>query len=138
MMSPAPRRKLGGLILVLATLAAAAAQAQPQPARLPAALIVDMAQILQEAKAGKEVQSTINQQYAAYSKEVAQQEDELQKGGAELERQRTVLAPELYNTRARELPRRRCRRIRYENVNHIGNTPVAVQGEDRVIHVRAQ
>jgi Skp family chaperone for outer membrane proteins len=106
MMSLAPRRKLGGLIVVLATLAAAAAQAQPQPARLPAALIVDMAQILQEAKAGKEVQSTINQQYAAYSKEVAQQEDELQKGGAELERQRTVLAPELYNTRARELQQR--------------------------------
>jgi outer membrane protein len=105
MMSLAPRRKLGGLILVLATLAAAA-QAQPQPARLPAALIVDMAQILQEAKAGKEVQSTINQQYAAYSKEVAQQEDELQQGGAELERQRTVLAPELYNTRARELQQR--------------------------------
>jgi outer membrane protein len=106
MMSVAPRRKLGGLILVLATLAAAGAQAQPQPARLPAALIVDMAQILQEAKAGKEVQSTINQQYAAYSKEVAQQEDELQKGGAELERQRTVLAPDLYNTRARELQQR--------------------------------
>jgi Skp family chaperone for outer membrane proteins len=37
---------------------------------------------------------------------VAQQEDELQKGGAELERQRTVLAPELYNTRARELQQR--------------------------------
>jgi outer membrane protein len=52
------------------------------------------------------VQSTINQQYAAYSKEVAQQEDELQKGGAELERQRTVLAPEVYNARARDLQQR--------------------------------
>jgi Skp family chaperone for outer membrane proteins len=107
MMSLARCRRLGGLIVVLAALAAApATQGQPQPARLPAALIVDMAQILQEAKAGKEVQTTINQQYAAYSKEVAQQEDELQKGGAELERQRTVLAPEVYNTRARELQQR--------------------------------
>jgi Skp family chaperone for outer membrane proteins len=107
MMSLAPRGPFGWLILVLATsVAAAAAAAQPQPARLPAALIVDMAQILQEAKAGKEVQSTINQQYATYSKEVAQQEEELQKGGAELERQRTVLAPDVYNTRARELQQR--------------------------------
>jgi Skp family chaperone for outer membrane proteins len=106
MLSLAPRRRLGGLFVVSTVLAAAAAVAQPQPARLPAALIVDMAQILQEAKAGKEVQSTINQQYAAYSKEVSQQEDELQKSGAELERQRTVLAPEVYNTRARELQQR--------------------------------
>jgi Skp family chaperone for outer membrane proteins len=107
MMPLALRGPFGRLILVSAALvAAAAAEAQPQPARLPAALIVDMAEILQQAKAGKEVQSTINQQYAAYSKEVAQEEDELQKGGAELERQRTVLAPEVYNTRARELQQR--------------------------------
>jgi Skp family chaperone for outer membrane proteins len=107
MMFLTPRHAIGALALVLAAQAPApAARAQPQPARLPAALIVDMAQILQEAKAGKDVQSTINQQYAAYSKEVAQQEDELQKGGAELERQRTVLAPEVYNARARDLQQR--------------------------------
>jgi Skp family chaperone for outer membrane proteins len=107
MMFLTPRQAIGVLALVLAAQAPApAARAQQQPARLPAALIVDMAQILQEAKAGKDVQSTINQQYAAYSKEVAQQEDELQKGGADLERQRTALAPEVYNARARELQQR--------------------------------
>jgi outer membrane protein len=104
-----PRRALGALIVVLAMLAGMlAARAQPAPpsARSPPMLIVDMAQILQEALAAKEVQATINQQYTAYSKEVAQQEDELQKGGAELERQRTVMAPEVYNARARELQQR--------------------------------
>lgn len=100
-----PRRGLGALILILAG-SAAAATALAQAARSPAMLIVDMAQILQEATAAKEVQTTISQQYAAYSKEVAQQEDELQKGGAELERQRTVMAPDLYNARARELQQR--------------------------------
>jgi outer membrane protein len=103
------RRTVGALMAVVAMLGGAvAARAQPasQPARSPPMLIVDMAQILQEAVAAKEVQATINQQYTAYSKEVAQQEDELQKGGAELERQRTVMAPDVYNARARELQQR--------------------------------
>jgi outer membrane protein len=72
----------------------------------PVILIVDMQQVLQDAKAAQEVQGALNQRYTAYSKEVARQEDELQKDGAELERQRTVLAPEAYSARARELQQR--------------------------------
>jgi Skp family chaperone for outer membrane proteins len=89
--------------LVLAPLAAAQ---QPAPLPTPVVLIVDLPQVLRDAKAGKEVQSTVNQQYSGYAKEVAQQEDELQKGRGELERQRTVLAPDVYNARARELQQR--------------------------------
>lgn len=102
------RRLAGALVLIAAVLALPpplAAQ-QPAPASPPVILIVDMAQILQQAKAAKEVTQILNQQYTAYSKEVAQQEDELQKGGAELERQRTVLAPDVYSARARELQQR--------------------------------
>ena len=87
-------------------LAPAAAAQQPAPLPTPVVLIVDLPQVLRDAKAGKEVQSTVNQQYSGYAKEVAQQEDELQKGRGELERQRTVLAPEVYNGRARELQQR--------------------------------
>ncbi len=98
------RRPLGALFLIAAAFAAtplAAAQpASPAPPA-PVILIVDMQQILQEAKAAKEVQAVLSQRYSAYSKEVAQQEDELQKGGAELERQRTALAPDVYTARAR-------------------------------------
>src|SRR5689334_13343596 len=99
---------------LLASTAAPHAQ-QPVTAPVPAAgpaipapviLIVDMQQILRDAKAAKSVQAVINDQYSAYSKEVAKQEDELQQGRAELERQRTVLAPDVWTTRARELQQR--------------------------------
>ncbi len=99
------RRALGALLLIAAAVAPAR-HLKAQQAPPPVILIVDMQQILQDAKAAKEVQAALNQQYSAYSKQVAQQEDELQKGGAELERQRTVLAPEVYSARARELQQR--------------------------------
>jgi outer membrane protein len=96
----------GWVLLVIAALGGTAPLAAQQAPLPPVILIVDMQQILQDAKAAKEVEQTLNQQYSSYSKEVAQQEDELQKGGAELERQRTVLAPDLYGGRARELQQR--------------------------------
>lgn len=79
---------------------------QPQPLPAPVILIVDLQQILRDAKAAKGVQSTINQEYSTYTKQVAQQEDELQKARTEIERQRTILAPEAFNTRARDLQQR--------------------------------
>jgi Skp family chaperone for outer membrane proteins len=102
------RRTVGALLLLAAALAPATPlRAQQAPALPPPViLIVDMAEILQQAKAAQEVHATLNKQYAAYSKEVAQQEDELQKGGTELERQRTVMAPDAYNIRARDLQQR--------------------------------
>jgi outer membrane protein len=102
------RRRIAGAFLLIAAAAAPAMTARAQQAALPppVILIVDMGQILQEAKAAKQVQAALNQRYSAYSKEVAQQEDALQKGSAELERQRTVMAPDAYNMRARELQQR--------------------------------
>lgn len=103
------RRAIGALVLIVAVMAPTMSvdAQQPSPALpAPVILIVDMAQILQQAKAAKQVQAELNQQYSIYSKEVAQQEDELQKGSTELERQRTVMAPDAYNMRARELQQR--------------------------------
>jgi Skp family chaperone for outer membrane proteins len=104
-------RLLGAASLVLIALAFSSvlhAQQTPvvPPVPAPTILIVDMQQILRDAKAAKAAQTVINQQYSTYSKEVAQQEDELQKARAELERQRTILAPDAFNTRARELQQR--------------------------------
>src|SRR5215472_915550 len=90
---------------LVVTSLAGAQQAAPQ-LPTPVVLIVDLPQVLRDTKAAKEVQSAVNQQYSGYAKEVAQQEDGLQKGRGELERQRTVLAPDVYNTRARELQQR--------------------------------
>src|SRR5216683_1604472 len=72
------------LLIALAPAGPLRAQAQPLPA--PVILIVDLQQILQDAKAAKAVQGVINQEYSSYTKEVAQQEDELQKS-------RTAAAP---------------------------------------------
>ena len=94
-----------GAILIAVGLAGPL-QAQPAPLPAPVILIVDLQQILQDAKAAKGVQGVINQEYSSYTKEVSQQEDELQKARADLERQRTVLAPEAFDTRARDLQQR--------------------------------
>src|SRR5581483_9846 len=94
--------KVLALCIVAPLLAPPAGAQQPSPLPEPVVLIVDLPRVLRDAKAGKDVQSTVNQHYSGYAKEVAQQEDELQKGRGELERQRTVLAPDVYNGRARE------------------------------------
>jgi outer membrane protein len=98
---------LASLMLFAAMLVTPAVAQQPAPApAAPVVLIVDLQQVLRDTKAAKDVQAVVNQQYGVYAKEVAQQEDELQKGRSELERQRTVLSPDIYNTRARELQQR--------------------------------
>ena len=94
----------GAILISVALVGPLWAQSPPLPA--PVILIVDLQQILQDAKAAKGVQAIINQEYSSYTKEVAQQEDDLQKARAELERQRTVLAPDAFNTRARDLQKR--------------------------------
>jgi outer membrane protein len=97
------------LAALLAITLAAPAEAQQPPASPPPApliLIVDMQQILQDSKAAKGVQSMISQQFNVYSKEVSQQEDDLQKSRADLERQRTALTAEAFGLRARELQQR--------------------------------
>lgn len=102
------RRAALAVLVAGASLAAQApAEAQQSPALpAPVILIVDMTQMLHEAKAAKAVQAVINQQFSVYSKEVAQQEDELKKARDDLERQRTVMANDAYTARARELQQR--------------------------------
>ena len=94
----------GAIVISVALGGPSRAQSAALPA--PVILIVDLQQILQDDKSHKVVQAIINQEYSSYTKEVAQQEDDLQKARAELERQRTVLAPDAFNTRARDLQQR--------------------------------
>src|SRR5579863_8774548 len=101
---------LGAVALALGlSVAGAPSSAQQAPAGsipAPVILIVDMQQILKDAKAAKAAQGAITQQYGTYTKDISQQEDELLKAKNELERQRTVLAPDIFATRARELQQR--------------------------------
>ena len=101
------RRMAAALVPLLVVAHAGTLRAQqPQPLPAPVILVVDLQEILHDAKAAKGAQATITEESTAYTKQVAQQEDELQKARADLERQRTVLAPEAFNTRARDLQQR--------------------------------
>jgi len=79
---------------------AQAAAAGPPP---PLALVmVDMQQLIYGSKAAKGIQAQMEQHRQAFSKEVAQQEDQLQKARTELERQRSVTPPAQLEVKGRE------------------------------------
>lgn len=83
---------------------ASAQTVAPPPA--PVIVMVDMQQLVYNSKAGKGVQGQMDKQRQAFSKEVAQQEDELQKARAELERQRASLPPDQFEAKGRQFQQR--------------------------------
>ena len=95
---------LAALALILALLPASAQTAAPPPA--PVIVMVDMQQLVYNSKAGKGVQGQMEKQRQAFSKEVAQQEDELQKARTELERQRATLPPDQFEAKGRQFQQR--------------------------------
>jgi len=86
------------------TQSSALGAAAPPPA--PVIVMVDMQQLVYSSKAGKGIQGQMEKQRQAFSKEVAQQEDELQKARTELERQRTTLPPDQFETKGRQFQQR--------------------------------
>jgi outer membrane protein len=90
--------------LGLAFAASSATAQQALPA--PAIVVVDMTQIMRDAKAAKDIQAQVEKEMNAYSKDVSQQETGLKNLRDELERQRTVLAPEIFNARSQEYQQR--------------------------------
>lgn len=99
------RVALVALLSAAFALAQAAAQTvAPPPA--PVIVMVDMQQLVYNSKAGKDIQGQMDKQRQAFSKEVAQQEDELQKARAELERQRTTLPPDQFEAKGRQFQQR--------------------------------
>jgi Skp family chaperone for outer membrane proteins len=96
---------LGALWVALA-LTQAYAQTPSAPPPAPVIVMVDMQQLVYNSKAGKGVQGQVEKQRQVFSKEVAQQEDELQKARAELERQRTVLSPDQFEAKGRQFQQR--------------------------------
>src|SRR6185437_8432040 len=88
--------------LAFAGSGATAQQALPAPA----VVVVDMTQIMRDAKAAKDIQAQVEKEMNAYSKDVSQQETGLKNLRDELERQRTVLAPEIFNAKSQEYQQR--------------------------------
>ena len=92
-------------MLVALALAAPRASAQ-QALPTPAMVVVDMTQIMREAKAAKDIQSQIEKEMNAYSSQVSEQENGLKALRDDLERQRTVLAPDVFNAKSQEYQQR--------------------------------
>ena len=97
-------RSVAALLAVLALAAASAWSAAPPPA--PIIVMVDMQQLVFNSTAGKGVQGQMDKQRQIFSKEVAQQEDELQKARTELERQRASLPPDQFEAKGRQFQQR--------------------------------
>lgn len=94
-----------------ALLAAAPASAAEKSALVPAILVVDLPQVLHASKAGQGVQNTVSQAMQTYSKEVAREEDDLQRMRADLERQHTALSQTALDAKAKAL------QLRYQELN---------------------
>jgi Skp family chaperone for outer membrane proteins len=99
--------RLASAAALSAVLAVGSASAQTvAPPPTPVIVMVDMQQLVYNSKAGKGVQGQMDKQRQAFSKEVAQQEDELQKARAELERQRASLPPDQFEAKGRQFQQR--------------------------------
>jgi Skp family chaperone for outer membrane proteins len=92
------------LALGLTALSPLAAQSQQVPA--PVIVTVDVQQILRDSLVAKDVQAQMDQRTDRYTKEVTNQENELQKTQEDLEKERTTLAPDAFNARMRDFQRR--------------------------------
>jgi Skp family chaperone for outer membrane proteins len=98
----AARLGFAGLML----LAAGCGAVHAQDVMAPVIVTVDVQQILRESLVAKNIQSQMDQRTERYTKEVAAQEGDLQKTQDELERQRTVLAPDAFNSKMRDFQQR--------------------------------
>ena len=89
------------MVLMLASPASwAAGEAATPPT--PIIVMVDMQQLVYSSKAAKSVQQQMDKERESFSKEVAAQEDRLQRARADLERQRNVMAPDQLEAKSRE------------------------------------
>jgi len=101
-----PVRWIGAVLaLLLAAVCGAPAVAQA-PLPTPVIVVVDMIQIMRDAKAAKDVQAQVQAEMNAYTKEVSQREEDLKRLSDQLERQRTALAPEVFATKSQEYQQR--------------------------------
>jgi Skp family chaperone for outer membrane proteins len=81
-------------------------QARSQQVAAPVIITVDVQQILRDSLVAKDVQAQMDQRTDRYTKEVTAQENELQKTQEELEKERSTLASDAFNTKMRDFQRR--------------------------------
>jgi outer membrane protein len=99
-------RRFGFAAFLAAACVSAIASADAQEVAAPVIIIVDVQQILRDSVVAKNIQTQMNQRTEGYTKEVSAQENELRRTQDELERQRTVLSADAFNTKMRDFQQR--------------------------------
>ena len=90
------------VVLAIGCAGAAPALAQtPAPAASSPIAVVDVQGALRSSDAAKEIQSKINERRQAYQRQVSEEEKALRAAEQDLQQQRSVLAPEVYQQRLR-------------------------------------
>src|SRR5580698_4462873 len=91
-----------GVAAVLGLAAILPLSARAQQTAAPVIITVDVQQILRDSLVAKDVQAQMDQRTDRYTKDVTNQENDLQKTQDELEHERTTLTPDVFNARMRD------------------------------------
>src|SRR5260370_31165212 len=108
-MSAKLRRHILALAVVSWAIGAAAPAslaADPPAGQSLVVVVVDTAGVLQESKAGKTIQSQMQQQVSTYQKTITKQDEELSAAQQDLQRQQTVLAQDAFAVKLKEFDQR--------------------------------
>jgi outer membrane protein len=101
------RHTLAVTIAAAAAMAGLPAHAADQPLVQPVAvLVVDTQRVLQESKAGKMIQSQMQQQVSTYQKSLAKQDQDLAATQQDLQRQQSMLAQDAFAAKVKEFEQR--------------------------------
>ena len=107
MLAKLRRYTLAVIFAAGAAMAGLPAHAADQPPVQPVVvLVVDMQRVLQESKAGKMIQSQMQQQVSSYQKSLAKQDQDLAATQQDLQRQQSILAQDAFAIKVKEFEQR--------------------------------
>jgi outer membrane protein len=89
-------------LLVASGAGAASAQAVPAAASSLSIIVVDVNALMRDSKAAKSIAQQMEQFHNGFTKDLQKQEGDLRAAKEEIDRQRTILAPEAFNERVKD------------------------------------
>jgi outer membrane protein len=105
-MSAFLRRRSLAAILVASAIASGPALAADAPSQPLTVVVVDTQRVLEESKAGKTIQSQMQQQVSNYQKNISKQDQELSAAQQDLQRQQSILSQDAFALKVKEFDQR--------------------------------
>jgi Skp family chaperone for outer membrane proteins len=141
-MSARLRRHIFALAVAAGAIGAAAPASLAADAGQPlVVVVVDTSRVLQESKAGKTIQSQMQQQVSTYQKTITKQDEELSAAQQDLQRQQTILAQDAFAVKLKEFDQRvnDARKRAAEAQQNLTESQRAAIGtvEDAMLHIVA-